>query len=312
MSDTLLAFKAGRALRRESTNFVDPDPTKGAIILKKEDDLLHFIWKNRSTGDIEEDLILFPGDATFSKIPSAGRVYVLKFSSSAQRHFFWLQDASSARDEEFVNNINGFLMDPDYEPTWGTSPESEASTSTSGASSYLDRTDTVSFPTYSRAIDSAPATADLCYGKWWTRTPALPEMSLNDILTPANITPLFTSHPSLIPTLFPHLPPDLPMPPSPEVVQRIISSPQFRSAVSSLDQALRTGLLGGLVRGLGLPEEAGVGVEPFLRAIQEQLIGKEREEDERIVWIRIEMVHTCVIQSLQKLACMDGNWETLK
>lgn len=49
-----------------------------------------------------------------------------------------------------------------------------------------------------------------------------PEMSLSDILTPANITPLFTSHPSLIPTLFPHLPPDLPMPPSPEVVQRII------------------------------------------------------------------------------------------
>lgn len=48
------------------------------------------------------------------------------------------------------------------------------------------------------------------------------------------------------------------------------SSPQFRSAVSSFDQALRTGLLGGLVRGLGLPDEAGTGVAPFLRAVQEQ------------------------------------------
>lgn len=48
------------------------------------------------------------------------------------------------------------------------------------------------------------------------------------------------------------------------------SSPQFRSAVSSFDQALRTGLLGGLVRGLGLPDEAGTGITPFLRAVQEQ------------------------------------------
>jgi hypothetical protein len=48
------------------------------------------------------------------------------------------------------------------------------------------------------------------------------------------------------------------------------SSPQFRSAVSSFDLALRTGLLANLVRGLGLPEEAGLGIEPFLRAVQDQ------------------------------------------
>ena len=96
------------------------------------------------------------------------------------------------------------------------------------------------------------------------------EFSLTDILTPANLAPLFTSHPELIQTLFPHLPSDLPRPPTPETLQQIINSPQFRGAVRSLDQALRTGLLGGLVRGLGLPEEAGTSVEAFLRAIQEQ------------------------------------------
>lgn len=46
----------------------------------------------------------------------------------------------------------------------------------------------------------------------------------------------------------------------------------------SFDQALHTGLLGGLVRGLGLPEEAGTGVGPFLRAVQEQ--SKESNEGE--------------------------------
>jgi len=94
--------------------------------------------------------------------------------------------------------------------------------------------------------------------------------SLTDILTPAVLNPLFTSHPELIPALFPHLPPDLPTPPSAEVLQRIINSPQFRASVQNFDQALRTGLLGGIVRSMGLPEQAGLGVEPFLRAIQEQ------------------------------------------
>jgi len=82
--------------------------------------------------------------------------------------------------------------------------------------------------------------------------------------------PIFTSHPELVPSLFPHLPPDMPVPPSEEALQRVISSPQFRSAVSSFDTALRTGMLGGLVRQLGLPEEAGTSVQAFLRAVQEQ------------------------------------------
>jgi 26S proteasome regulatory subunit N13 len=55
MSEPLLGFKAGRAFRREGTNFVDPEPTKGAILLSDgEDGLLHFMWKNRTTNEVEE------------------------------------------------------------------------------------------------------------------------------------------------------------------------------------------------------------------------------------------------------------------
>lgn len=93
---------------------------------------------------------------------------------------------------------------------------------------------------------------------------------LQDILTPANLLPLFTSHPEIISSLFPHLPSDLPTPPSAEVLQQIISSPQFRSAVRSFDVALSTGALQGFVRSLGLPEEAGSGFEAFITAIQRQ------------------------------------------
>jgi 26S proteasome regulatory subunit N13 len=100
-----------------------------------------------------------------------------------------------------------------------------------------------------------------------------PEPFLTDVLTADNLDPLFASHPELIQSIFPHLPPDLPANTSSEVLSRIVSSPQFRSAVASFDRALRTGLLGGLVRQLGLPEEAGTGVEAFLRAVREQARG---------------------------------------
>lgn len=66
-SDTqrfILAFKAGRALRRDGTNFVDPKPEKGAIILYDgEDDLLHLVWRDRTTGNVGE-VCAFPPSST--------------------------------------------------------------------------------------------------------------------------------------------------------------------------------------------------------------------------------------------------------
>ncbi|EIN12753.1 adhesion regulating molecule [Punctularia strigosozonata HHB-11173 SS5] len=267
--NVVLAFKAGRSFRRSGTNFVDPDPTKGAILLSRgEDGLTHFQWKNRSTDSVEEDLILFPGDATFVK--ASGRTYVLKFSSSNSRHFFWMQDASDARDQVFVENVNRLLRDPDEIPIWDAFAQAPAGTGSTSAPQATP--------------EQLAQLRDLVRNMTGTAAPRQPgeaELSLNDILTPANLNPLFTTHPALVEALYPHLPPDLPSPPSPEVLQQIIASPQFRAAVSNFDQALRTGMLGGLVRGLGLPEEAGTSVEAFLRAIQEQA-DRERGGEERM------------------------------
>ncbi|KAG8961819.1 hypothetical protein FRC03_004926 [Tulasnella sp. 419] len=110
-----IAFKAGRAFRRGDTNWVDPDPRKGLVSVRlgREDNLLHFYWANRQNNDIEEDLILFPGDATFAKVEQAqgGRTYVLKFSSSDQRLFFWMQDRDPSKDEENVRKLNRALSE---------------------------------------------------------------------------------------------------------------------------------------------------------------------------------------------------------
>ena len=86
---------------------VIPKPTPGFIYLYSEDDLVHFCWRPRPTplSQPELDLVMVPSDGHFtpykpsnngttSKPPTNGRLYVLKFSSSSQRHLFWLQSKS--------------------------------------------------------------------------------------------------------------------------------------------------------------------------------------------------------------------------
>jgi 26S proteasome regulatory subunit N13 len=90
-------------------------------------DLLHFCWKPRSSPEPEDDLIIIPGDARLVPYTecTTGRVMVLKFSSSSQRHFFWIQSKSespagelghwSARDMKWVERINAALNGADDE-----------------------------------------------------------------------------------------------------------------------------------------------------------------------------------------------------
>lgn len=90
-----------------------PKPTPGYIYLYSEDDLVHFCWRPRSASldEPELDLVMVPSDGTFTPYkpsdastpsnpekPTNGRVYVLKFSSSSQRHLFWLQSRSQHRE----------------------------------------------------------------------------------------------------------------------------------------------------------------------------------------------------------------------
>ncbi|GJF00269.1 adhesion regulating molecule [Phanerochaete sordida] len=284
MSEPRIAFKAGRAFRREGTNWVDPSATKGAILLQNGDDgLLHFIWKNRGSNNVEEDLILFPGDASFVKVSQSawGRTYVLKFSSSDQRHFFWMQDADSSRDLEFVENVNRLLADPENVPIWAGPSVGQSNTQVTpaaGPSSVPAAEPPSSQPAAGSSGGHQPTAEELAQlqqiissmGGGAGAATSAPDFLLQDILTPANLQPLFRTHPELVAALFPHLPPDLPVEPSAEVLEQIVASPQFRSAVRSFDVALSTGALQGFVRALGLPEEAGNGFEAFLRAIQEQ------------------------------------------
>lgn len=92
---------------------VHPDKRKGLLyIYQSEDSLMHFCWQDRHTGTfscisldlsyfisdiivgvVEDDLIIFPDDCEYVRVPqcTTGRVYVLKFKSSNRKLFFWMQ-----------------------------------------------------------------------------------------------------------------------------------------------------------------------------------------------------------------------------
>lgn len=74
------------------------------------------------------DLIMLPGDATFKPLPEAavnGRVFILRFSSSSKREFFWLQSKSqhaggdtswfSPRDLKLGEIVNSLIQGEDVD-----------------------------------------------------------------------------------------------------------------------------------------------------------------------------------------------------
>merc|ERR1719266_470809 len=84
------------------------------MVEQGDDQLMHFKWKDRTNGNIEDDLIIFPDDVEFKKVAqcTTGRVFILKFKSTTRKLFFWMQEPKDDKDEEFCKKVNDFLNNP--------------------------------------------------------------------------------------------------------------------------------------------------------------------------------------------------------
>ncbi|XP_035199798.1 proteasomal ubiquitin receptor ADRM1 isoform X2 [Oxyura jamaicensis] len=112
-SKYLVEFRAGKMALKGST--VTPDKRKGLVYIQQTDDsLIHFCWKDRASGTVEDDLIIFPDDCEFKRVPqcTTGRVYVLKFKAGSKRLFFWMQEPKTDKDEEHCRKVNEYLNNP--------------------------------------------------------------------------------------------------------------------------------------------------------------------------------------------------------
>ncbi|XP_026487890.1 proteasomal ubiquitin receptor ADRM1 isoform X2 [Vanessa tameamea] len=113
----IVEFRAGRMTLKG--RMVHPDKRKGLLyVYQGEDSLMHFCWKDRTTGEVEDDLLIFPDDCEFVRVNecTTGRVYVLKFKSFSKKYFFWLQEPKTDKDEDYCRRINEALNNP---PTSG-------------------------------------------------------------------------------------------------------------------------------------------------------------------------------------------------
>ncbi|XP_013194208.1 proteasomal ubiquitin receptor ADRM1 isoform X2 [Amyelois transitella] len=113
----IVEFRAGRMTLKG--RMVHPDKRKGLLyVYQGEDSLMHFCWKDRTTGEVEDDLLIFPDDCEFVRVNecTTGRVYVLKFKSFAKKYFFWMQEPKTDKDDDYCRRINEALNNP---PTSG-------------------------------------------------------------------------------------------------------------------------------------------------------------------------------------------------
>merc|ERR1719171_1738627 len=88
---------------------VTPDKRKGKIVLmtNEAEQLMHFQWHDRESNETVIDLIVI-NDAYFEKIEKCktGRVYLLRFTSSEKKLFFWMQEPKTEGDEELIKKFN--------------------------------------------------------------------------------------------------------------------------------------------------------------------------------------------------------------
>lgn len=112
-SRNLVEFRAGRMTM--DGKMVHADTRKGLLYMNQaEDGLIHLCWKDRTSGIVEDDLIIFPDDCEFKKVEQCktGRVYLLKFKSSSRKLFFWLQEPKTDKDDEWCRRVNEVMNNP--------------------------------------------------------------------------------------------------------------------------------------------------------------------------------------------------------
>ena len=95
---------------------MEADTRRGTLRVLMQDSLLHIQWLTRPGGQLEtaNDIIVFPNDAVWERVPECktGRVYLLRLKQSNKKRFFWMQEPSDAKDEEWAKQINQHINNP--------------------------------------------------------------------------------------------------------------------------------------------------------------------------------------------------------
>ncbi|OUC40046.1 hypothetical protein D917_00795 [Trichinella nativa] len=108
MRKILVEFRAGKVCRIGSR--MSFDRRLGTCFMYEEDDMsLHFCWREYDTVDVEDDIIVTPGNAKFKCVPSytTRRVYQLVISN-VENYYYWMQEPAR-KDSVYCKTVNKIL-----------------------------------------------------------------------------------------------------------------------------------------------------------------------------------------------------------
>lgn len=291
----LVEFKAGMLTKVGTT--VTADDRKGILQITSDPDLdgcAKLKWLDRRSRNTLEELMIFPNDAEWVKVDQVkdGRVYVLKFKGSDRRFFFWMQEQSEEKDEEYAKAVNKALGNE--------APAAEEAAATGGEDTVMatDTADDAALATESDAKDAsgdapAPMETDAAAGADAEAPPGgqatTAEMAqlasilgsatkyqhqlrdeqgidLKDILTTETMVSL-VDNPDFRESVLEHMPENAPK--TPAEFKALVQSPQFKGALRNFQQALQMGQLGPVMEQFGLDGNAGAlgSIQAFVDAL---------------------------------------------
>uniref|UniRef100_A0A8C6QCH1 Proteasomal ubiquitin receptor ADRM1 n=1 Tax=Nannospalax galili TaxID=1026970 RepID=A0A8C6QCH1_NANGA len=275
----LVEFRAGKMSLKGTT--VTPDKRKGLVYIQQTDDsLIHFCWKDRTSGTVEDDLIIFPDDCEFKRVPQcpSGRVYVLKFKAGSKRLFFWMQVGLGPSLGQVWPACWGAvgLRQAALHPAASATSPSPAPSSGNGTSTAASPTQ----PIQLSDLQSILATMNVPAGPGGSQ-----QVDLASVLTPEIMAPILANA-DVQERLLPYLPSGESLPQTADEIQNTLTSPQFQQALGMFSAALASGQLGPLMCQFGLPAEAVEAankgdVEAFAKAMQNNAKSEPKEGDSK-------------------------------
>lgn len=249
-------FKAGRMDWDGKTVTADKRKGKVALFTSEEEQLTHFQWFDREKGEAPLDLIVI-NDAYFEKIDACktGRVYLLRFTSSDKKLFFWMQEPKSEGDAELMKKFNEAIgaKIPEKRAPGAAPPAARTQVTPSIPSLPTGDLD----PRLRAVLQQFLASGDAS----GSRSTPIP---LSAVLTTEVLTGLLDDEQAVAEMT--SLLPDSHT--SPEGLREVLVSPQLQQSLSSLSQAVHSDQLPVLLAGLGLDPGAIASAQPGSDALE--------------------------------------------
>lgn len=223
---------------------VTADKRKGKIILytSEEETLTHIQWVDREKNDTALDLIVI-NDAYFQKVEKVkdGRVYLLRFTTSDKKLFFWMQEPKEDGDAELIKKFNesvgATVPDKKVAGAAGSAAPAPAAAVAAGAGAGAAGMDPALNAILQQFLQSQ--------GQQGPRAPPIP---LAAVLTPEVLQGLMSDEAAVAEMR--SLVPDTHK--SPEGVHEALGSPQLQQSLRALTQAVHSDQLPVLFASLGL------------------------------------------------------------